>query len=157
MGVHLFRKWSRWYETDSCLLCILTYPLPAAIISISFFVSAPLKLLPHYDSNVGFSYVSESGRPPPACWYVVKIFPWVFATQCGSFSKKAPSTQILTFSTLAPSSSSPFPDTIPNPYTNTPQLPSIALLTGGYQFSHGIMNWKRHETHESCSSIRLLA
>ena len=51
----------------------------------------------------------------------------------------------------------PCPDTITNPSTTTPQLPSISLVMGGYQFSHRRTNRKRHKTHESCSSIWPLA
>ena len=94
---------------------------------------------------------------PPACCYVVEIYPGVFVTQRSSYSKTAPSTQILTFSTLSTSSSSPCPGTTPNPSTTTPQLPRISLVTGGYQFIRDRTNRKRHETHDSCSSIRLLA
>ena len=93
----------------------------------------------------------------PACRYVAKIFPVFFATHRGSCSKTVPFTQILTFHTLKTSSSCPCPDTTRNPSTTTPQLPRIALVTGGYQFSRGRTNRKRHKTHESCISIRPLA
>ena len=88
---------------------------------------------------------------PPACRYVVEIFPRGFAMQRGLYSKTVPSSQILTFSTLAPSLLSPCPYTNTNPSTTTPQLPIIALVTGGYQFSCDRTNQKRHETQESCS------
>ena len=87
--------------------------LPSSNTSTPFFASTPLKCLSHYVSNAVFSFISASGRPP-ACRYVVKIFLWVFATQRGSYSKTEPSTQIMTFSTLAPSSSLPCPDTTHN-------------------------------------------
>ena len=77
--------------------------------------------------------------------------------QRGSYSKTAPSTHIMTFSTLAPSSSSPCPDITPKPSTTIPQLPNIVLVTGGYRFSRGRTNKNRHETHESCTMIRPLA
>ena len=73
--------------------------------------------------------------------------------QRGSYYKIEPSTHILTFITLDPSLSSPCPNTTPNPSTTTLQLPSIQLVTGGYRFSRGRMNRKRHKTHKSCSSI----
>ena len=115
----------------------------------------PPQTSPKYCFNTVFSSILSSRRPP----YVPtrsQIFPRVFATHHGSYSKKAPSTQIMSFRTLPTSSSSPCPETTMNPSANTPKLPSIALLTGGYRFSRGITNWKRHETHESCSSIRTL-
>ena len=72
------------------------------------------------------------------------------------YSKTSPSTKILLFRTFAPFSSSPYPETNPNPSTATPQLPSITLVTGSYRFSRGRTNRKRHETHESCSFLRPL-
>ena len=93
----------------------------------------------------------------PAFRYVVKKISGFFSTQCGSYSKIASSTQILTFRTLAPFLSLPCPDTNMNPYTTTPQLPSIALVTGGYQFSRSRTNQKRHKTHDSFSLIWPLA
>ena len=76
--------------------------------------------------------------------------------QRGSYSKRAPSTQIMTFSTFTPSPSLPCSDTTPNPSKTTPQLHSIALVMVGYRFSHGRTNWKCHEMHESCSFIETL-
>ena len=61
------------------------------------------------------------------------------------------------YSTLAPSSSSPWPDTTPDPSTTTSELPSIEWVTGGYWFSCGRTNQKSHETHDSYSLIRPLA
>ena len=94
---------------------------------------------------------------PPACQYVVKHFPEVLATHCGSYSKTSPYNQILTFSTLAPFSLSPCPETTPNPSTTTPQLTIIALVTGGNRFRRRWTNRNSHKMHESCSSIWPLA
>ena len=103
-----------------------------------------------------FPSYRRPGTPLP-CRYVVEKFPGIFATQRGSYYKIAPSTQILTSSTLAPSLPYPYDDTTPNPSTTTPKLPIIALVTDGYRFSRGRTNRKRHETHDSCSSIWPLA
>ena len=137
----------------SRLLRIITFPPPSVNTSSPLFASPPLKRLSRTVSNTGFSFVESSGRPLPVCCCEVEIFP---ATQRISYYKTATSTQILTFSTLAPSSSFPCSDITPNPSTTTPQLPSIALVTGGYRFSRGRTNQKSHETHGSCSSIRPL-
>ena len=131
MGVHLRRNWSQIAETASCLLWILTSPPSSSNTSTPFFVLSHLKRLPHNVSNAGFSFVLASGSPP-CVRYVVEIFPGVFETQRGSYSKKAPSTQILMFRTLAHYSSLHCPDTTHNPSKTIPQFPSIALVTGSY-------------------------
>ena len=138
----------------SRLLRIITFPPPSVNTSSPLFASPPLKRLSRTVSNTGFYFVESSGRPLPMCCCEVEIFP---ATQRISYYKTATSTQILTFSTLAPSSSFPCSDTAPNPSTTTPQLPSIALVTGGYQFSRVRTNRNRHETQDSCIFIQPLA